>query len=161
VDSSDGVQCGTDVFCKAGCTSSFTSPRCESEFTPPHCTIDEVCFENCRANAVAHALCSPPTVKLLADATVSADVAALVATIDKNLPPLIQVAEAQGRIAVDIVSNVTASGEAVLKESAKLDGKSIACATAAISGLSRSAATLNVSTQAGSNVVQDCSSHAQ
>jgi hypothetical protein len=161
VDSSAGVQCGTNVFCKSGCTSSFTSPRCESEFTPPHCTIDEACFENCRANAVAHATCSPPTVKLLADASAGADVVALVATVDKNLPPLIHVAEAQGRIAADIVGNVNASGQAVLHESANLDGKSIACATAAVSALSRTAGTLNVSTQAGSQVVQDCSAHAR
>jgi hypothetical protein len=157
----DGVQCGTNVFCKAGCTSSFTSPRCESEFTPPHCTIDEACFEHCRASAVAHAVCSPPTVSLLADASVSADVAALVDTVGKHLPPLIQIAEAQGPAAVDIVTKVTASGEAVLKASATLDGKSIACGTAAASELSRTAGTLNVSVQAGSQVVQDCSSHAQ
>ena len=161
IDSSDGVQCGASVYCKAGCTTTHTNPRCETEFTPPQCTIDASCFESCRANTVTHAVCTPPTVKLLADSTVSPDVARLVATIDKNLPPLIQVAEAQGHNAVDIVQDVASSGKAVLGNSGNLDGKSVACASTAANSLADTTATLTVVTQAGSQTTTDCSSHAQ
>jgi hypothetical protein len=161
VDSAAGVECGANVFCKAGCTSTFTSPRCETEFTPPKCSIDESCFESCRAKTVANAVCDPPTVKLLADSSAGADVAALVTTINKNLPPLIEVGESQGRMAVDILQDVSSSGEAVLNSSGNLDGRSVACATAAASSFTKAAGTLNVATQAGTQVAQDCSSHSQ
>ena len=161
IDSSAGVQCGTNVYCKGSCTTTHSSARCESEFTPPQCTIDESCFESCRAHAVAHAVCDPPTVKLLADASVSADVSLLVATINKNLPPLIQIAEAQGRIAVDILHDVGTSGQAVLNEGGNLDGKSLACATTAANSLSQTSTTLTVVTQASSQTTTDCTSHAQ
>jgi hypothetical protein len=139
---------------------SFTNPTCETEFTPPKCTIDESCFESCRANAVAKETCDPDTVKLLADVSVSADVSKLVASINKNMPALITTAEAQAHAAVDIVQNVSSSGQAVLKASGNLDGKSIACAGAAAQSLTQTASSLTVATQAGAQVTQDCSSHA-
>jgi hypothetical protein len=160
VDVSAGVQCGTNISCKGGCTSQFAAPKCETECTPPKCMIDQACFENCRASASAKAVCEPPTVKLLADVTTGDDVVKLVATIDKNLPPLIQSAEAQGRIVVDEVQNLGTSGKAVLDASGNLDIKSVACATAAAETLAKSSASLTVSTQAGAGVTSDCSSHA-
>jgi hypothetical protein len=160
IDVSEGIQCGANVSCKGGCTTSFTQPKCETECTPPKCTIDQTCFENCRATAAAKAVCDPPTVKLLADATAGADVVKLVATINKNLPPLIHSAEAQGRILVDEAQNVTASGKAVLDASGSLDFKSVACATAATESLTQTAGTLQVTTKAAADVNSDCSSHA-
>ncbi len=160
IDASAGVMCGANVACKGGCTSQFSQPQCETEVTPPKCTIDQTCFEACRASAAAHPVCSPPTVKLLADVTAGDDVAKLVATINKNLPPLIQSAEAQGTIIVDESQNLAASGKAVLEAAGNLDFKSVACATAATESLANTATTLQVSTQAAVNVTSDCSSHA-
>jgi hypothetical protein len=160
VDVSQGVQCGANVSCKGGCMSTFSQPKCETECTPPKCTIDQACFENCRATAAAKAVCDPPTVKLLADATTGDDVVKLVATINKNLPPLIHSAEAQGRIVVDEVQNLSVSGKAVLNASGNLDFKSVSCATAAAESLTKAAGTLDVSTKAAANVTSDCSSHA-
>jgi hypothetical protein len=160
VDVAAGVQCGSNVSCKGGCMSQFTEPKCETECTPPKCMIDESCFESCRASAAAKPVCAPPTVKLLADASVSADVAKLVATINKNLPPLIHSAEAQGRIVADEVQNLGASGKLVLQASGNLDLKSVACATAAAESLAQTTATVQVSTQAGAAVTSDCSSRA-
>jgi hypothetical protein len=159
VEATGGIQCGANVYCKAGCTGSSTSPSCETEFTPPHCTIDGSCFESCRASAVTNAPCDPPTVKLMADASAGADVATLVATINRNLPPLIETAEAQGRIAVDVVQNVATTGQVLLKASGSLDGKSIACAGAAGQSLAQTTSTLTVVTQAGGKVTEDCSTH--
>ncbi|HZU85798.1 MAG TPA: hypothetical protein VE987_22890, partial [Polyangiaceae bacterium] len=130
IDAADGVECGGSVTCKGGCTADFDSPACEAECKPPPCMIDESCFEGCRANAVAKAVCEPTTVKLLADASAAGDVLKLVATIDKNLPPLVDAAEAQAHAAADIVQNVSASGQAIINGSGNLDGKSIACAGA-------------------------------
>jgi hypothetical protein len=161
IDVEAGVQCGANVTCTGGCTGSYTNPRCQTEFTPPKCTIDETCFERCRADVVASAKCDPDTVKLLADVTVSGDVAKLAATVEKNLPPLFQAAEAQGHIAVDIVQNVVSSGQAVLTASGSLDVHSAACAAAAAQSLTQSASTLTVSVQGGAGVSGECAANAQ
>ena len=160
VDVSTGVQCGSNISCKGGCMGNATAPECETECTPPNCTIDQSCFESCRASVSAKAVCEPPTVKLLADASAGNDVAMLMATIDKNLPPLIQSAEAQGRIFVDEVQNLATSGKAVLSAAGDLDFKSLGCATVAAQSLTKTTATLQVATQAGAGVTSDCSSHA-
>jgi hypothetical protein len=160
VDASQGIQCGANVSCKGGCTSQFTQAQCETECTPPKCTIDQSCFESCRASASAKAICEPPTVKLLAATGTSDDVAKLVATINKNLPPLVQSAEAQGRIFVDEVQNLSASGKALLQASGDLDLKSVSCATAAAESLGGTGVSLQVATQGGAGVMTDCSSHA-
>jgi hypothetical protein len=160
VEATNGISCGASVACKGGCSSTFSQPKCETECSPPKCMIDQTCFENCRATAAAKLVCDPPTVKLLADVTAGDDVVKLVATINKNLPPLIHTAEAEGRILVDEVQNLTVSGKAVLDASGDLDFKSVACATAAAQSLSKAAGTLDVSTQAAAGVTSDCSSHA-
>lgn len=160
VEAANGIACGASVACKGGCSSTFSQPKCETECTPPKCMIDQTCFENCRATAAAKLVCDPPTVKLLADVTAGDDVVKLVATINKNLPPLVHSAEAEGRILVSEVQNLTVSGKAVLNASGDLDFKSVACATAAAESLSKAAGTLDVSTQAAAGVTSDCSSHA-
>jgi hypothetical protein len=160
IDASSGVQCGANVWCKGGCSTSYTQPRCETECTPPMCTIDESCFESCRASVASKTICDPPTVKLLADASAGGDVAKVVATINKNLPPLIQSAEAQGQIVVGEVQNLGASAKAVIDASGSFDLKSASCVAAAAESLTKTTATLQVSTQAGAGVTSDCSSHA-
>jgi hypothetical protein len=124
------------------------------------CTIDQTCFESCRASVASKAVCDPPTVKLLADASAGADVAKLVATIDKNLPPLIQSAEVEGQIFVSEVQNLGASAKVIVDDAGSLDLKSASCAAAAAQSLAKTTATLQVSTQAGAGVSSDCSSHA-
>jgi hypothetical protein len=160
VEAPEGIQCGANVSCKGGCASTFSAAKCETECTPPKCTIDQSCFESCRASASAKAICEPPTVKLFADTSTADDVAKIVATIEKNLPPLIQSAEAQGRFFVDEVQSLSASGKALLQASGDLDFKSLSCATAAAESLGKTGATLQVSTQAGADVTSDCSSNA-
>jgi hypothetical protein len=161
IDVSEGVQCGSSVTCTGTCLGSYTSPRCESEFSPPTCTIDEACFESCRTHVVATAKCDPDTVKLLADVTVSGDVAKLVASIDKNLPPLLQTAEAQGHLSIDIIQSVVSSGSALISDSGNLSIHSVACATAAAKSLATTVGDLNVSVQAGAGAAQDCSANAE
>jgi len=161
IDVSSGVQCGANVTCTGGCTGSYTNPRCEEAFNPPTCTVDETCFEHCRSSVATTVKCDPDTVKLLTNVTASGDVAKLVATIDKNLPPLLQAAESQGRIAEDIVQDVLNSGNVVLNAAGSLDVHSAACATAAASSLTTSASSLSVSVQASANVGQSISTNVE
>ena len=161
IDASAGVQCGANVTCEGGCMGSFTQPTCETIVKPPNCTIDATRLAGCQSESVAHAVCDPPTVTLEADASVSDAVGKLVATINKNLPPLLQTAEQEAHFAATLVSNVSTSGQAVLQASGDLNGKSLACAGAAASSLQATGGTLNVATNAGATVTQTCTSHAK
>lgn len=160
VDSSQGIQCGANVYCTGGCTAQESSPRCESDYTPPKCTIDQECFASCRASVAVKAKCDPPTVKLLADVTVNADVKVLVDTINAHLQPLVQCAQTQGHVASDVVPALSSSGQAILNGAGNLDGKSLGCATVASQSLSNDATHLQKLTQAATNVTNHCSSHA-
>ena len=160
IDASAGVQCGANVTCEGGCMGSYTQPTCETIVKPPSCTVDATCLSGCQAESVAHAVCDPPTVTLEADASVSDAVGKLVATVNKNLPPLLQTAEQEAHFAETLVTNVSTSGQAVLQASGDLNGKSLACAGAAASSLQSTGGTLNVATHAGATVTQHCSSHA-
>jgi hypothetical protein len=161
IDVQGGISCGSNVTCTGTCSGSYTSPRCESEFTPPSCTIDAACFEHCRTSTVANAQCDPTTVKVLANVSASGDVAKLVDSLNRNLPPLIDAAEHQGHIAVDIVADVVSSGQDVVNNAGSLDVHSAACAAAAAKSLAGTATDLNVSVQASVSARDSCVSNAQ
>lgn len=159
VESSDGIQCGANVYCTGGCTAQASAPRCETDYSPPMCSIDQECFASCQASVAVKAQCDPPTVQLFADVTVSADVKALVDTVNAHLPPLVQCAETQGQIASDAVPALSSSGQTILNDAGNLDGKSLGCATVATQSLSDSVSHLKVLTAAATNVTNHCSSN--
>jgi hypothetical protein len=160
IEESAGIACGANIACEGSCTSTFTNPVCTTTFTPPKCTIDESCFESCRASVTAKTVCEPPTVSLEANVQ-NGDVQKLVATINANLPAVIDAAEAQGKLALQVGGRLVATGSVVLQNAGNLDGKSIACVTAAAKSAGDSAATLQVSADASGAVSQSCSSRAQ
>jgi len=159
IEESAGISCGASVSCKGECTSTYSDPVCESIVTPPKCTIDESCFESCRTNVAAKAVCDPPQVKLIADVKAGGDIEKLVATINANLPNVVAKAEAEGKLVVKIGADLVTTGTAVLNASGDLDGKSLGCATAAAKSVSTSAKTLSVVTDSGTKVTGTCSSH--
>jgi hypothetical protein len=156
-----GISCGTSVYCRGSCTTTYTDPVCETEFTPPSCTIDQTCLASCRASAAATATCNPPSVILAADVTQGPDIGTLVTTVNANLPPLVALAEQEANLVVKAGGEFAATGSAVLNEAGNLDGHSLACATAAATQASTSAGTLSVSANAGTSVTTSCSQHAQ
>jgi hypothetical protein len=161
VHANEGISCGASASCKGGCTGTFSQPKCETDFTPPTCTIDTRCFDSCRAKIAATVQCDPPTAKLVATAGFSADVDALVKTIDTNLGPLVASAEGQGKIVTDAVTQLVANGKVILNAAGSLDTHSLACATAAANAAANAASTLGVTVQASAQVSTTCSSHAQ
>jgi len=161
VEAEQGLSCGASVSCKGGCEGSFTDPKCETIFTPPKCTIDQKCLDACSAMVAAHPICDPPHVELLADITVSADVAVLQTTIDAHLPKLLAIAEVQGNLVVEAGERLVASGEAVLEASGTLSGKSVSCAAVAAKASAEAALHLRVSVQGSAGVTDSCTSRAQ
>lgn len=155
-----GVACGTSVKCKGECTTTHTDPVCETTFSPPTCTVNTSCHECCTASVSAKAVCDPPHVELYANASVSADVPKLIATINANLPALLSAAEVQGKMAFEVVGKLVTTGTAIVKTAATLDGKSIACTAAAAKTSVDASLSLDVSVSASANVTKTCRSNA-
>jgi len=117
------------------------------------------CHESCSAQVEANAICDPPSVRLFADVSVSADVELLVQTIDTHLPHLLAAADAEGRLAVDAVGHLTASARAVAESTLDLDGNSIACVGDATQSSASAAVSLNASFSGSVEVFETCSAH--
>ncbi len=155
-----GVACGADVRCKGECTTTHTDPICETVYGPPTCKVDTSCHESCSASVAAKAVCEPPHVELFAIASVNADVPKLVLTINKNLPALLSAAEAQGKLALDVVGKLVVTGKAIAQSTTTLDGKSITCGAAAVKTAAEASASLSVSVSASANVTGKCRGNA-
>ena len=161
VEAEAGIECGVSVSCKGGCTGEFTEPKCESIFLPPTCSVDQKCQESCNAKVVAHRVCEPAQIQLSGDVTVMGDAGAtLKATLEANLPKLLDAAEVQGRLALEAMESITVTGQAVVEGSGDLSGKSIACAGAATKASIELAATLKVLIEASTEIVDTCDEHA-
>jgi hypothetical protein len=157
------VQCGASVSCRGGCTSSFTEPKCVDDFTPPMCTIDEACFAACSAEATANAVCEPTRVDVMVDVNAMADGKLLILadTLEANLSRLIAAAEAQGKLAVQVVGKLAASAEVVAQNVGDLDGTSLACAAAVVDATVAASVSIEASFNGSFTVVDSCTSRAQ
>jgi hypothetical protein len=161
VEAEAGIECGASVTCKGGCTGEYSEPKCESIFLPPTCTVDQKCQEACDCKVVAHRVCEPAQLQLTGDITIMGDAGAtLKATLEANLPKLLDAAEVQGRLALEAMDSITVAGEAVAEGSGDLSGKSLACAAAATHASVEVAATLRVVIEASAAVVDTCDDHA-
>jgi hypothetical protein len=146
------VMCGASVNCKGGCSVAYTAPTCEGKLTPPMCMGDANCQASCSSDAELTATCTPPTVSLEVVGTASADLTALVTTIQTNLPAIIQVFKTQGKLALDGATNVVSTGSAVVSEVTSLGGKALACATVAAQASASASVSVNVSVMASASV---------
>lgn len=153
------INCGANVRCKGGCSVKLKEPKCETELKPPVCTGDTNCQTSCAARASATAECSPPSVTLVCNTDVSADVAKLKATLEANLPPLFLSAKTKGQLALRALDKVSSTGQAVISATGKLAGKDIACATRAASESLKASASMSVSVKASANVNSSCTAH--
>jgi hypothetical protein len=154
------MNCGANVRCKGGCTTTYTEPVCETELTPPVCTGNTECQTSCSARASAAAECSPPSVTLVTDVDVSEDVAKLKATLEAHLPNILLAARAKGQLALRAIESVADAGESVVKASAKLGVKDVACAGTAATASARAAVSMGISVNASVKVTSSCTAHA-
>jgi hypothetical protein len=152
IEEPGGIACGAEVRCTGGCSGSYREPVCVTQFTPPKCQVDQACHSACSARAVANAICEPPIVKIFADLRTSPGLQPLVTTLEANLPALLSVGEAQGKLALDAVNRLSASGQVVGADVEQLDPKSLACAGVAGGIVSQILGSLQVSTKASARV---------
>ena len=160
IDAPQGINCGAEVSCRGGCTSTFTAPTCETEFKPPQCTENTTCWDSCSTSTVVNSTCEPPRIQVFADPTASPDVQKLVASLNANLPPIVALVDAEGGMAAKAGGNLIQSGNEVLNKSGDLDGKSLACAKVAAQATVGAVATITAVIRGGAEVTDTTKSHA-
>ncbi len=151
VDEPAGVSCGANVYCTGGCSGSYTSPQCTTEVTPPNCELDTVCYDACTARVTATPVCTPTTVHVYIT-TDSPELEPLVATLQKNLPALIDAAEKDGKLALDAGKRLVGAGANLKGQVDDLNGKSVACLGEASASAADSLDDINVSVDASARI---------
>lgn len=152
IEAEAGIVCGASSRCTGGCASEYTQPRCVSEFEPPRCEVDEDCLAACDAKVAAAAICDPPRVRVFADVAVRPELEPLVATLEANLPPLVEAANERGRLLLDAARRMGDAGSRLESKIDDLDGKSLACLVAASSEVGRQIGSVDVSIEASVEV---------
>lgn len=149
------IECGAEARCKGGCSGTATAPSCEATLEPPSCELDAECQAGCEGQANLQAECTPPTVKVIA----SGD-AELVATLEANLPLLINAAEVQGKLALEAA---TAVGDAAVTVTGEIAGKAscVASLGASIVAKLEAAASASASVSVSVNASASASGSAQ
>jgi hypothetical protein len=156
-----GIACGASATCKGGCTGTYTAPRCETELKalPPQCNVDANCQASCSSRARCNVKCEQPRVLLIADTRVSPKVEALKLAIEANFPKLVLAAKTQGPLVFRAVEDMAVSGTAVVRSSATLSGKAVACSAVAAQAAASASVTMSVSVEASAKVETSCSSN--
>jgi hypothetical protein len=113
--------------------------------------VDANCEASCQSSAEFTATCSPPTVTLQCEASASASITAIVATVQKNFPALILAAQTQGKLALDAATATAQAGVNVAGNLTSLGGKALACATAAAQATASASVSVNVSVMASAS----------
>jgi hypothetical protein len=152
VNEMGGISCGAMATCKGGCSVAVTAPTCEGSVQPAMCSSNVNCQGSCQSHANLEATCTPPTVTLQCDASASASVQAVVTTVQKNLPILVQAVQTQGPIFVAAAKNLVSIGGSVASDITSQTGQAIACAAVAAKASVTASASVSVSVQASASV---------
>jgi hypothetical protein len=156
LDANASVMCGVNVRCRGGCSVTGTAPQCEGKVKPAKCTTDMNCQASCQAHAELQATCTPPIATVECDGSASTDIQKLIATLQTNLPILVQVIQTQGPLAVSAGAQVASTATAFASTLGSVTGKALACAGTAISKTADASASLNVSVSVSVMVSGSC-----
>ncbi len=152
VDASAGIACGAGVYCRGTCEGIMDSPACTTEFDKPECDVDIACYEACTARLATDATCTPATVTVIADVTTSPDLQPAVATLNANLPRLVEAAKAEGKLMLAAGNRMAEAGQDLNGRVKDIDGKSLACVGTAATQLSDAVDVITVSVKASLDI---------
>lgn len=156
VTKSVGVECGSSVRCRGGCTGQISEPTCTTEYLPPTCMEDTACYEACSAQAVEDAECDPTQITVLLDTSGNPELQPLADTLEKHLSVFYDTARSEGLLIKSASERLADAGDVLVDKVQDLDGKSIACISKSTSALSDSVKTLDVSVEASLSIKTAC-----
>jgi hypothetical protein len=149
VDAMAMVQCEGN--CTGGCSVQLRAPKCTAELTPPsaNCQGSAECSGSCKASASAKAECRPPSVEIVATGMIDAKV---IASLKLNLPKILLVTEARGKVLLDNATAVVSFSGGVVAEAPNLSAKAGFCVIPAAEAIATSLENLDASVSAGVSI---------
>jgi hypothetical protein len=135
--------------CKGNCSVDFQEPKCDVQGRPP--SADARCDGSCKAHADLRAQCTEARVKVQANVN-AGEIGKVVATLERNLPPLIKAQIAYGQRIGDDVQVLVKTGAELPKAFGHLSARAGACVAAAANASVSAQASLRVSIQASASV---------
>ncbi len=162
-----GVSCSgqCDGSCTASCKGSATasvkcSGSCDGEYEPIRCTggkleggckVDAQCSASCDASLQAKAECTPPSVTITSNAS-SEQVASLFATLERNLPALLNMLQGRGEAFVNSAKALADSLGTLANNTDKLGVKGVGCVASILEAAGNASAGATVALSASVNV---------
>ena len=140
---------GCDATCHARCEGHWQAPRCEGYVRPP--SADAECNASCSARASFRAQCSSAQVQVSASQNTEM-VGRLIATLNANLPLLLQAELALGRRLAGEVRTVVQVGAALPRVIGEAGAQAAACVAAGAAASAQASARIDVSVRASASV---------
>lgn len=154
-DASCRAEANATVTCDGNCSGDYEPLRCEGGTLEGGCDVQASCKANCRASAAARAECRPPSIKVIPQIAVDAELGRYIDVLESNLPPLIVTLNARGQTFVDLVGNLASSvgqtGSAAV--SGDLSARATACLVPIGATIGEAAANAKISVRASADVV--------
>ncbi len=139
------------VKCSGTCDGSFEPLRCTGGKLEGGCTVDAQCNASCNASLQAKAECTPPSIKITSNSS-NEKVAALFATLERNLPALLNTVQGRGKVFVDSAIALANGIGTLAQNTDKLGVKGVACAGTIIEAAGNAAAGAPIAVSAAANV---------
>ena len=140
---------GCDATCHARCEGQWQAPKCEGMVKPP--SADAECNASCNARASFRAQCQPA--RVLVQVNQTGELAArLMATLQANLPQLLQAEIALGKRILGDVRVVVEVGAQLPKVVGEAGAQALACIAAGASASVQASARIDVTVKASASV---------
>lgn len=138
-----------DATCHAYCQGQWQAPQCSAYARPP--SADAQCEASCRASANVRAQCSPAIVQVQASQSTQM-AAALVATLQTNLPQLIHAQYALGQRITGDIDAVVGIGQQLPNLVGQAGARALGCIAAAADMSVSASISVQVTVQASAGV---------
>ena len=141
------------VSCSGMCSATATPISCSGGKLEGGCMADAKCDANCDASVQAKASCDVQPFEITASGSASANIDAVIATLQINLPKLLIAVKGRAEAIASIATSFSGAGTAdVISDPSKLGVKGTACAVAIVAALANGATNATASINAGLTV---------
>lgn len=117
--------------CSGSCEGTAKAPKCNGKLTPPsaECQGSAECSGSCKASVEAKAECTPGTLEIKAAGNLTAQG---IASLKANLPKILAVFQAKGKLLVDAGTATASLGVSVSAKAPNFSAKAALCVVPAV-----------------------------
>ena len=147
-----GAKVSCEGECTGGCSVAVRAPKCKGELKPPSasCMADAECSGSCKASASAKAECREPSLEIESSLDPK-----IIASLKLNLPKILSIADARGKILVENAKAVADFGAdfTASADISKVSLKAGACVVPAVNAMTAAVANVQASVTGSAGIV--------